>query len=76
MHLKEQRKIRITLEPELEAIVKNWSIQKRRALAAKLARWKHQLDLSANIMERDGVDLETPLPPSSMRPPDQRPELN
>jgi hypothetical protein len=44
---------RVKLEPELEAVAGEWSEAKRRALARKLRRWAHQLEVSAAIMELD-----------------------
>jgi hypothetical protein len=44
---------RVKLEPELEAVAGGWSEAKRLALARKLRRWAHQLEISAAIMELD-----------------------
>ena len=56
-------KIRIRLEPALEAIVANWTPERRRKLAKKLGRWVRQLELSATIIEGDLRALQIPPPP-------------
>ena len=44
---------RVKLEPELETVAAGWSEAKRLALARKLRRWAHQLEISAAILALD-----------------------
>jgi len=51
--MKDEPGCRVKLEPELEAVAADWSAAKRLALARKLRRWTHQLEISAVILELD-----------------------
>ena len=51
--MKAEPECRVKLEPELEAVAAGWSAAKRLALARKLRRWAHQLEISAAILELD-----------------------
>lgn len=48
-------KVRVRLEPELEAIVSDWTASKRLAMARKLERWSRQLRVSAKIIIVDST---------------------
>jgi hypothetical protein len=69
-------KIRVRLEPALEAIVANWPPERRRKLAAKLGRWARQLELSARIIEKDLRALGIPRPPSLKWVKKERAQMN
>lgn len=44
---------RVTLEPELENLAKDWPPEMRRIVAKKFRRWSKQLDVSAYIISRE-----------------------
>lgn len=46
---------RVTLEPELEGLAKDWNAEMRRIVARKFKRWARQLEISAEIMKRDAA---------------------
>jgi len=54
MHTKALKiRVRVKMEPELEAIAGKWPLETRRQFAEKLGRWKHQLEYSSDIIEMD-----------------------
>jgi hypothetical protein len=50
-------RVRVKLEPELESIAGDLSVEQRRRMAVKLKRWAHQLEVTAFILERDAVPV-------------------
>jgi hypothetical protein len=44
---------RVTLEPELEVLAREWNPEMRRVVARKFIRWARQLRVSARIMMLD-----------------------
>lgn len=45
----------IRLEPDLQIEVCTMPPEERRALAVRFIRWAHQLEVSANVLERQSV---------------------
>lgn len=60
-------KPKVTLEPALESRAALWTPRKRRAIAAKLERWAHELRVSAAILESDQA-LPSPPRPKALPP--------
>lgn len=52
---KKELKIRVRLEPELEAIAGELDAHGRKRVAKKFKRWAHQLEVSAVILISDAA---------------------